>query len=76
VRGVAGAGGWATYLCALVATSFATVWASVDHGLTWKTGKESLPSFMPRVDKMTETKWMQVFSSRGAELDLVRSWFA
>lgn len=40
----------------------------------WNTGKESLPSFMPRVERMTETKWMHVLSSRGAELDLVRSY--
>ncbi len=26
-----------------VATSFATVWARVEYGLTWKTGKESRP---------------------------------
>ena len=39
----------------------------------WNTGKESLPSFMPRVDRMTEIKWMHVLSSKGAELDLVRS---
>ena len=41
--------------------------------MTWKTGYESLPSFMPRVERMTEMKWMQVFSRSGAELDLVRS---
>lgn len=40
----------------------------------WKTGKESLPSFTPRVESMTEMKWMQVLSSKGAEDDLVRSW--
>lgn len=27
---------------------------------------------MPRIERMTETKWRQVLSSRGAELDLVR----
>lgn len=61
------------YLWALVATSLATVWASVEYGLTWNTGKESLPSFIPRVERMTEMKWMQVLSRNGAELDLVRS---
>lgn len=40
----------------------------------WKTGNESLPSFTPRVERMTEMKWMQVLSSKGAEDDLVRSW--
>ena len=39
----------------------------------WKTGYESLPSFMPRVERTTDMKCMQVFSSKGAELDLVRS---
>ena len=39
----------------------------------WKTGKESLPSFMPRVERMTEMKWIQLLSRRGAELDFVRS---
>jgi len=29
---------------------------------------------MPRVERMTEMKWMQVFSKRGAEDDVVRSW--
>lgn len=29
---------------------------------------------MPRVERITEMKWMQVFSSRGAELDLVSSY--
>ena len=38
----------------------------------WKTGKESLPSERPRVDRITEMKWMQVFWSSGAEEDLVR----
>lgn len=62
-----------TYRWARVATSLATVWARVEYGLTWKTGKESLPSFIPRFERMTEMKWMQVFSRSGAELDLVRS---
>lgn len=44
------------YRCARVATIFATVWASVDPGLTWKTGNESLPSINPRVDRMTDMK--------------------
>ena len=30
---------------------------------------------MPRVERTTEMKWIQVFSRRGAELDLVRSWY-
>ena len=29
---------WSAYLWALVATIFATVWARVECGLTWKTG--------------------------------------
>jgi len=62
-----------TYLWAAVATSLATVCASVDWGLIWKTGNESWPSSMPRVERITVTKWMQVLSSKGAELDLVRS---
>lgn len=66
-------GEWMAHRWALVATSFATVCARVEYGLMWKTGKESLPSFMPRVERMTEMKWMQVLSSKGAELDLVRS---
>jgi hypothetical protein len=56
-----------------VATSFATVWARVESGVTWKTGKESLPSYMPRVERMTVIKWMQVFRRSGREEDLVRS---
>lgn len=59
--------------CDFVATSLATVWARVDNGVTWKTGKESLPSYMPRVDKMTVIKWMQVLRRRGREDDLVSS---
>jgi hypothetical protein len=54
-----------------VATIFATVWASVLKGLTWKTGKESLPSFMPRSESMTEMKWMQEERRRGRDVDLV-----
>lgn len=45
-----------SYRCDRVATSFATVWASVDPGLTWKTGNESLPSINPLVDRITEMK--------------------
>ena len=56
-----------------MATNFATVCANVEWGLIWKTGYESLPSFIPRVDKTTEIKCMHVFSSKGAELDFVRS---
>ena len=57
----------------LVATSFATVWARVLSGVTWKTGNESLPSCIPRVDKMTLMKWMQVLRRRGSDDDFVRS---
>ena len=56
-----------------VATSFATVCAKVLIGVTWKTGKESLPSYMPRVLSMTEMKCMQVFRKRGRLDDFVRS---
>ena len=56
-----------------VATSFATEWARVFMGVTWKTGNESLPSYMPRVDRMTLMKCMQVFCSKGSDDDLVRS---
>lgn len=59
--------------CERVATSFATVWARVLYGLTWKTGKESLPSFTPRSERMTEMKWMQEERSSGREVDLVSS---
>jgi len=44
------------YLCAWVATIFATVWAREDWGLTWKTGYESLPSFNPLSVKITVRK--------------------
>jgi hypothetical protein len=50
-----------SYRCDRVATIFATVWASVELGFTWKTGKESLPSIRPRVDRITEMKCVQVF---------------
>lgn len=60
-------------LWAFVATNFATVCARVELGLTWNTGKESWPSFMPRVERMTVMKCMQVFSKSGAEDDFVRS---
>lgn len=56
-----------------VATSFATVWASVLIGVTWKTGNESLPSYIPRVLNMTEMKCMHVFRRRGRLDDFVRS---
>ena len=56
-----------------VATSLATVCAKVESGVTWNTGKESLPSFMPRVDRMTVMKWMQVLRRRGSDEDLVSS---
>jgi hypothetical protein len=56
-----------------VATSFATVCASVENGVMWKTGKESLPSFMPRSDRITLMKWMHEERRRGREVDFVRS---
>lgn len=56
-----------------VATSLATVCASVLMGVTWNTGKESLPSCMPRVLKMTEIKCMHVFRRSGSEEDFVSS---
>ena len=43
-------------LCDFVATSFATVCARVDSGVTWNTGKESFPSYMPRVERITVMK--------------------
>jgi hypothetical protein len=57
-----------------VATSLATVCARVENGVMWKTGKESLPSFMPRSERMTLMKWMHEERRRGSEVDLVRSW--
>ena len=57
-----------------VATSLATVWASVLKGFTWKTGKESLPSFTPRSDRMTDMKWIQDDRRSGRDVDLVRSY--
>lgn len=57
--------------CDRVATSLATVWARVLKGLTWKTGNESLPSFTPRSERMTEMKWMQEERRRGREVDFV-----
>ena len=56
-----------------VATSLATVCARVDRGVMWKTGNESLPSNMPRVERMTVMKWMQVLRRRGSDEDFVRS---
>jgi hypothetical protein len=50
-----------------VATSFATVWARVLTGVTWKTGYESWPSFRPRSERMMEMKWMHVSVRRGME---------
>jgi hypothetical protein len=58
-----------------VATSFATVCARVLYGLTWKTGNESLPSFTPRSERMTDMKWMQEDRRSGREVDFVRSWY-
>ena len=57
----------------LVATSLATVWARVERGVTWNTGKESFPSYMPRVERMTVMKWIQVFRRRGRDEDFVKS---
>lgn len=57
-----------------VATSFATVCASVLYGFTWNTGNESLPSLTPRSDKITDMKWMQDERSKGSDVDLVRSY--
>lgn len=59
--------------CDLVATTLATVCARVEPGCTWNTGNESLPSTNPRVDRITEMKWVQVLRSRGSEEDRVRS---
>lgn len=56
-----------------VATSLATVCARVLKGFTWKTGKESLPSFTPRSDRMTDMKWMQEERRRGRDVDFVSS---
>lgn len=60
--------------CARVATNFATVWARVECGLTWKTGKESRPSSTPRSDKMTEIKCMQDDCNSGKLVREVRCW--
>ena len=57
----------------LVATSFATECARVFMGVTWKTGNESFPSYIPRVERMTLMKWMHVFRSNGSDEDFVRS---
>lgn len=57
--------------CERVATSLATVWARVLKGLTWKTGYESLPSFTPLSERMTDMKWMQDERRRGREVDFV-----
>lgn len=57
-----------------VAQSFATVCARVLNGVTWKTGKESLPSVMPRSERMTEMKWMHEDVSSGIEEVSVRSY--
>jgi len=56
-------------LWACVATSFATVCASEDWGLTWNTGYESLPSLVPLSVKITDKKWKQDPLSSGIELD-------
>ena len=59
--------------CDRVATSFATVCARVLNGVTWKTGYESFPSAMPRSERITVMKCMQVESSSGSEAVDVRS---
>lgn len=59
--------------CERVATSLATVWARVESGLTWKTGYESAPSFMPRSERITLMKWMQEERRSGREAVEVRS---
>lgn len=56
-----------------VATIFAMVWARVLVGLTWKTGYESWPSFIPRSERITVMKWMHEESRRGRAEVLVRS---
>lgn len=61
--------------CERVAASLATVCASVLKGLTWKTGNESLPSFTPRSERMTDMKWMQEERRRGREVDFVSNCF-
>lgn len=56
----------------LVATSFATVCASVLKGLTWNTGHGSFPSpSRPLSFRMTEMKCVQEDCSSGSELDFV-----
>lgn len=62
--------------CERVATSLATVWARVLNGFTWKTGNESLPSFTPRSERMTEMKWMQDERRSGSEVDFVSNYNA
>ena len=62
-----------TYRWERVATSLATVWARVEKEFMWKTGKGSLPSFMPRSERMTDMKWMQEERRWGREEDFVRS---
>lgn len=57
-----------------MATTLATVWARVEPGFTWKTGKESLPSIKPRVDKITEMKLVQGLCKSGSDEDRVRSY--
>jgi hypothetical protein len=42
-------------------------------GFTWKTGYESLPSFTPRSERMTDIKCMQEERRRGREVVFVRS---
>jgi hypothetical protein len=46
----------------------------VEKGVTWKTGYESLPSNMPRSDKMTEMKCMHEERRRGRAVFLVNNW--
>jgi hypothetical protein len=71
----AGDGASTTHMrCERVATNLATVCARVLYGFTWNTGNESLPSFTPRSDNMTEIKWMQDERSNGSDVDFVRSY--
>lgn len=56
----------------VVATSLATVWASVEYGFTWNTGKESFPFSTPRSERITEMKWMHDDLRSGRLLVTVR----
>lgn len=58
-----------------VAHSLATAWARVEKGVTWNTGYESLPSNMPRSERMTPMKWRQVEWSKGMAEVSVSSYY-